>query len=293
MKSCILLRGGLGNQLFQIAYLHAFQRIKSVDEFHILTLPKVDHNRLPQIATLMNECRHGYSVKKSHKFLRSSPRKFQNLISTLVHSTTSKKWLRLIRFDFEDLEFSPVFQFKFPLKRKIVVGNFQHWKYVEAAGEDFLDELRRYLNSDHQIYEIEIKVPYAAIHLRKGDYQNTGLGVLDLHYYLEIVKKYPNLNFAIFTDDIHRGRSLAKLLPNSVVFGPDICAPWEVIYHFSRAQVCIPANSTLSWWGSYLALKSGSKVYIPDPWFQSHSQTFGAFRFPGTELSTSKWEGSK
>jgi len=47
----------------------------------------------------------------------------------------------------------------------------------------------------------------------------------------------------------------------------------------------ISANSTLSWWGGYLALKRGAASFIPYPWFKNWTPEVGsAFNFPGFKI---------
>jgi hypothetical protein len=290
MKRLLLIRGGLGNQIFQICYMHAVSVREELARYRILTLPRTDPNRFPEVGRIIAKCQHGYKNGLIENLMAHSPRKIQHLASLLLNSPKLKKffWRKLI-FK-ETLEFSSDFIYTSAKTSPIIIGNFQHWKYAEIAGKEFWDEVTNFLDEESTCLSLVVDTSYLAIHLRKGDYANTKFGILNFDYYLQISELHRGLKVLIFTDDNERGYALSRYFDNVQVFGPKDCQPAEVIQVFSRAKVCVPANSTLSWWGSFLASKRGAIVYIPDPWFESHSDTFGAFLAPGMIPWPSRWD---
>ena len=52
----------------------------------------------------------------------------------------------------------------------------------------------------------------------------------------------------------------------------------------------LTANSTLSWWGAYIASKSGAQVFMPNPWFKNlHDWPGDAYYFPKAQLVQSRF----
>lgn len=109
-----------------------------------------------------------------------------------------------------------------------------------------------------------IKMPYVAIHVRRGDYVGNPFYV-DLSqtdYYERAMKEFPNATFMVFSDDI------------------DWCMKQDVfkdcLFSKGKGEVkdlndmasCIGhiiANSSFSWWAAFLS-PHGGKVVSPKLW---------------------------
>jgi hypothetical protein len=108
-----------------------------------------------------------------------------------------------------------------------------------------------------------------AIHVRRGDYlQATWHGACDIRYYEQAItsqfsdKKY---NFAIITDDIPWAQKNLTRGDNYFV-----CDTQNQFVDLCVMTLCdhnVIANSSYSWWGSWLNRTQGKKVVAPKAWF--------------------------
>lgn len=145
-------------------------------------------------------------------------------------------------------------------------GFFQTDKYFSHIEDD----LRKDFKFCDIIYDIcfhyrkhILSKEVIALHIRRGDYlTDSNFVVLDLEYYMNALEKLPNLEVLILSDDIKwcqdnftDKRFKFSLSNNSFI---DLGLMSLCNYH-------IIANSSFSWWGSWLAK---SKITIaPQKWF--------------------------
>ena len=113
------------------------------------------------------------------------------------------------------------------------------------------------------------RLPTISIHLRLGDYVNlpNSHPVCSLDYYVEALKLLPDdLLIYVFSDNIPEATEFFKFLNRKVVFTEtndkyiDMCLMSMCKYH-------IIANSSFSWWGSWLS--NSKKTIAPSKWFGS------------------------
>jgi hypothetical protein len=116
-----------------------------------------------------------------------------------------------------------------------------------------------------------------AVHVRRGDYLNNNwrekLEVCTERYYeraVEILQeRLGHPTFYVFTngpEDIRWVRNNYRFLPNETVFVPPGASDVE---HFALMASCrhfIVANSTFSWWASYLSTNLEKITVAPSPW---------------------------
>jgi len=110
-----------------------------------------------------------------------------------------------------------------------------------------------------------------ALHVRRGDYPD----LKDYHYNLTteyyrraieyLTKKLESPKFVVLSDDLQWCRENLSDLPviienNSHTAQDDMCL-------MSQSDGHIIANSSFSWWGSYLADKDKSTTVAPKRWF--------------------------
>jgi len=119
-----------------------------------------------------------------------------------------------------------------------------------------------------------------AIHVRRGEYKDfSEFGTCSVEYYENAIKyiasKVDNPKFFIFTEDHDWFKKNINIdYPNlHVVYkeekesiGRDY---WELLQLMSLCNHFIIANSTFSWWGSWLSENTNKIIISPDPWFQS------------------------
>jgi hypothetical protein len=56
-----------------------------------------------------------------------------------------------------------------------------------------------------------------------------------------------------------------------IVLGPSESNAWQVLRIMAQAEHVVLSNSTLSWWGGFLAAKKGGKVIQPQPFYKEVS----------------------
>lgn len=116
-----------------------------------------------------------------------------------------------------------------------------------------------------------------AVHVRRGDYLSdrwrNKLEVCTGEYYERAVtiiqEQVEHPTFYVFSnslEDMHWVRDNYRFLPEGTVFVPPGASDVE---HFALMATCrhfIIANSTFSWWASYLCNNPGKVVVAPSPW---------------------------
>ncbi|WOB10079.1 alpha-1,2-fucosyltransferase [Piscinibacter gummiphilus] len=166
-----------------------------------------------------------------------------------------------------------------------LVGYWQSFRYFEEARPHLLEDLRPSTVVDSHYADIATRIEgcqSVMVHVRRGDYVHSASaakvhGALPLDYYrraLELVRgrvKDPHLFF--FSDDIAWVREhLHTDLPSEYV--ANASGDTAVIAELGLMQRChhhVIANSSLSWWGAWLADRHGQMVVAPRCWLKSES----------------------
>lgn len=167
-------------------------------------------------------------------------------------------------------------------------GHFESYKYFENAEEEvrkdftFKDEILSAATQFHKDKKTDNPV---CISVRRGDY----IKFQDHHppctesYYKECIEILGNdRQYLITSDDIEWCKTI--FVGSNYIFNDVIP---EGIYkpHFDMVvgSLCsdfITANSTFSWWTSYLSTNPNKKIFVPSPWFGqalSHLNTDGYY----------------
>jgi len=147
-------------------------------------------------------------------------------------------------------------------------GYFQSEKYFKNVS----DILRKEYTFSDEIYKLcyhYLKTygdnEIISLHVRRGDYlQETNFVNLNLKYYYSSLKILPKRKVLVFTDDIewckmnfNSPQFIVVETNNKVI---DLCLMTICNYH-------IIANSSFSWWGSWLS--KSKKTISPSQWFQN------------------------
>ncbi|MGB0872772.1 MAG: alpha-1,2-fucosyltransferase [Solirubrobacterales bacterium] len=117
----------------------------------------------------------------------------------------------------------------------------------------------------------------AAVHIRRGDYaEDTSvqrvIGLLDASYYREaaneLVARTGVTKFRVFSDDPEWCRTRVEL-PGDVEITSGYLADAEELHLISACDHAIVSNSSFSWWGAWLGTKAKSVVIAPSRWLRS------------------------
>jgi hypothetical protein len=126
--------------------------------------------------------------------------------------------------------------------------------------------------------QIALAADNIVMHVRLGDFIANSLDVLSREYFLEALKllrKTEQQKVFCFSDDIETSCKMLGDIPG-ITFPEQFftLTPPELLYIFSRANNFVSSKSTLSWWGAYIASKNSARII--SPW--------------GNELHMSAWE---
>jgi hypothetical protein len=243
--------GGLGNQLFQICFGYS---ISKRNNSNLLIIPSYDN----------------YHVVDNLRYYDSIFKDFR---------------LRLVKGDYARDYFEPEGKHnKFVPEllnekcntSKLFRGYFQSEKYFI----DYKDELIN-IFTDNSVYDSvresvdknKMNNSYF-IHIRRGDYLNNQMLYINLDvYYMNAIKYIldidESVHFYIISDDIEycKRYDVIKYVNKTFYENQD---ELETMYFMSlcnKGGVC--ANSTFSWFGSYLNRNPDKVVIFPDKWDNS------------------------
>jgi hypothetical protein len=131
------------------------------------------------------------------------------------------------------------------------------------------------------------------VHIRQGDTLEASnrkrIGVLSRRYYENLPSKGGEKRYVI-TDDSVGASKLLRGLDVDEIYGPDKVDAIAALRIMSNASKLFTANSTLSWWGGFLAIHRGGEVVLPHPFFRNISPDPGnSFIFPEFKTLTSSF----
>ena len=166
------------------------------------------------------------------------------------------------KFNFDEILFSSC------LDNVDLTGYFQSEKYFKQI-ENQIKKEYSFSNKIYTICSHFIKTNFTSdiisLHVRRGDYLTESNFVnLDLNYYNTALRLLPSFNVLIFSDDISWCKS--NFFGEEFYFIEsknkeiDLCLMTMCNYH-------IIANSSFSWWGSWLS--KSKKTIAPSRWFQN------------------------
>jgi hypothetical protein len=267
----LVLKDGLGNQLFQYAAArHLAHRLNTDLKLDI------SHYQVNKVRTYSL---HHFAIRE--QFITSAERnrlQTRHRISKLLNKIGIK--LRSFRYHEKGFEFKPEF---LNLPDDIFIEGY--WQ-TEKNFIGIEDIIRRELvvkeppHGKNQAYLEEMeKVNAVSVHVRRGDYVtdaniNSIHGVCDLDYYKRalayIVEQVSSPHFFIFSDDMDWVRENLPI-PGHPVYYVDHngAKDYEDLRLMYSCKHHIIANSSFSWWGAWLNDDSGKIVIAPANWFKS------------------------
>lgn len=268
----IHIKGGLGNQLFQLSFAHLiFEQTK---RRQYVFIPR-SYQSTSDIRTFLSQCSH---VKEVSKLLSS----FLELIFRYQRFQDALEWCGILLFEKDDSSgwlLSKVLEASFSNRFRIFSGFWQDWKYALTSEKVFANELAHFLESHIDTPLGLLLTDCIVVHIRRGDYlehhNREVYGIVPLSSYKKILQTckqaYPNHTVITVSDSPRQVRAEGASTYFGTVLGPELCDPWQVLKIMLGADVVISANSTLSWWGAFIAEQQGASVFVPTPWYANYS----------------------
>ena len=243
------LQGGLGNQMFQLAFL-MYVREETGNYIFIDSLQSpTPHSKENYFDTIFSKWK-PYFNYKSTNVLHENPKIAYEDWKSKINKTVENQKL---------------------------IGYFQRWEYTNPVRQEFIESLTFDESVLQKYPDISSKF---FIHVRGGDYIENSFHFIDLkEYYKECINNHPEEKFVIFTNDIPYTKSLFPDIP--IIQESEV----DTLLLMSRAKGCICANSSFSWWGAYLNPKR--PIYFPSKWFNDPSMDTSGFYFHLINLNQS------
>ena len=183
-------------------------------------------------------------------------------------------------------------------------GYFQDFTYFDYLESKLIPKLSHLIIDSDSYFPQEsrecTKQNICSIHIRLGDFYSelrTSLGVLDVQYYLNAVKKLIALNskmeFHIFSNDIKLARKLyAELNHYNVTWKNDLNSEIQIggnaietLREMASYENFILSNSTFSFWSAKLATRTRDVLYPSPMYLNSNSTGIGGIPKHWTSLS--------
>lgn len=160
-----------------------------------------------------------------------------------------------------------------------IEGYFQTEKYFKSIDNEvkktfiFSNALSTYGTSINK--QIISASSSCSIHIRRGDYLDSSnkniFAICDIDYYNRAISmindRFPNTTYFIFSNDIQWAKKNLKLNEAIYINNDQVRLPHEDLYLMSLCKNNIIANSSFSWWGSWLNINQSKNVIAPKDWF--------------------------
>jgi hypothetical protein len=278
----VILHGGLGNQLFQWSYGHQLALNGKDVSFVFYKRPYILEHTRNSLGDFLPNCPHS-----SFTEIELPKSRLGRVLLDPLHKRNllNKAWGEVIDSSSNPFAYSLP---DFTRKKIIHFGYFQAFESPMACEEILLKELWQALEKRARTH-LEIELEGAEIiHVRQGDTLTKSnmkkVGVLSSDYYSQISSKSRKPRI-ILTDDVKGAINVLPHVHIDDIYGPSDLDVYQTLGVMARAQTLYTANSTLSWWGGFLAQSRGAKVYIPHPFFRDYSPDPElSFAYPGFQI---------
>ena len=256
MISCDL-KGGLGNQLFQI----------------MATIAYCVQYKLPFVfpySEMLNE-RPTYwnTLFGNIKQYTASPTNFKN-----------PDEIRDILYQHPKYE-EPSFGYnEIPKYNDIMLcGYFQSYKYfenIQSRIADVFDIKFKQIQTRNEFSDLLDSPNIVSMHFRMGDYKHKQEfhAILPVDYYINALNTQNGIGRVLVfgeKEDHEEIQDKLKIIKEHItttfVIVDSAIPDWKQMLIMSCCDANIIANSTFSWWGAYLNQKKDKNVIYPDIWF--------------------------
>lgn len=159
-------------------------------------------------------------------------------------------------------------------------GNFQDYHFLDLIGKEKIKSL---LNFPEINENLDLQNAFF-IHYRRGDYVgNSFHEVVNDNYYIQAIKEYPqDAEIVICSNEKNYGTDKPFLENRKVKFiDTDEVITLGIMSKCRWGGIC--ANSSFSWWGSYLNESPDKIICMPYKWFNNSEIKTDKYYYPGTK----------
>jgi hypothetical protein len=291
-KNIIVVTGGLGNQLFQIARGLYISNDCSLLVDKSVGTPRVNQEGKPEISSYFDdfiyikpEAKKDFLGSRVFNFalrfgISSQKGGFRQRLIPLIELICTMGFL-VLRGNLSRFVISSGIGFdsRNQVRCGFQVGYFQTFRWLEDP--QVLQKLRdlkvKKSGKDLEyLQRIAENTKPLVVHCRFGDYKSeSDFGIPERSYYQQAIDLlYSNFNFSeiwVFSDEIHLAK---EQIPNEY---HDRVRWIDDVDNSSAASLdamrlgsgYVIANSTFSWWGAVLTSNVGAPVVAPKKWFKN------------------------
>lgn len=268
----VRFKGGLGNQMFQYALVEAL-RSRERDVYSSLGFYRKHLDLRPfeldQVFenVYLNEIEDSVFDKIDEEWKKI--KKDKNLLSQF------KKDKRNRFFYVEDKD-GKYDESVFDTTNCTFVGYWQSETYFRNIKSKIL-HVFDFTNLEPKVREFgkQLNNDFISVHIRRGDYLKFDkYQTISLEYYWNAIncmkKIFPNAKFIFFSDDINWVIQTFDL-ENMIVCRPEFFDDYKDWYDMYLMTLCkgnIIANSSFSWWGSWLNQNANVVAISPKKWLK-------------------------
>jgi hypothetical protein len=250
----LFIRGGLGNQLFQLsgALFHAKRLSANLIVNETALINHSDFTRKNWVSELdlsnflENNDIEWVSSKRFNVGFRR--RKYQEISEEALLTLTKIPTNLSLRGWFQTSYF--------PLNLKLGTNALTP-KLLSSEVKCFVEDISKTVN-------------LAGIHMRFGDFAATSWGVLSREWYERAFNELDNLGIShvhIYSDEISVAEKLLLEIPHHFSYSfPESRGdflPHELLWVMRQYKTFISSNSTLSWWASFLNTNVDPTIFCP------------------------------
>lgn len=261
------LAGGLGNQLFMYGTALQLARNLRCPLYLDTTWFKGDVNR----SFALSAFDHDGILTASSRLLRKNSINLHKLFSPAAGYSRKLHIEKSPRYDSSINNLSVGTRLR---------GYFQSWKYFSSIESTLREQVSNLRNPsswyESTLQQLQVSGDWLAIHFRRGDYLSENAlayhGILGLDYYNEAIARVDSINgklpIMVFTDDLDEAHEFFKDSARcvTIVHPPPDSHDLESMLLMAQSSAIITANSSFSWWASWLGRQRERAVVVPKSW---------------------------
>lgn len=294
VRPIVVIKGGLGNQLFQWSYAHF---LGCTDKFYPSRFHYVHHDKIMhlELRDIFEVCPHVLNNGK----LSPTRENISHLAEWMWNNDFGRKAAEtFLGYYQEDPRKDQKQSSSHNRKARIYSGYFQKNIYVNnsfgAVESEVLPHVEKI--AARLIGSKIIPKRYSAVHIRTGNYLRQSasdpnfIGSLHDKYFLENLDKLRATYLIVLTENANQiPKLLGEIKPDLVLDSMQLNA-WETLAVMFSSESMIGSNSSLSWWGAKLASLKGADTWLPGNWSAWSNINSSNYRFQNLKMLDSIWQ---
>ena len=261
-KALVIIKGGLGNQLFQICTCNKL-RSHGFDVYVDTSFFFNDESRKGDTSRELEMPIENLNFKKANSL-------FVKILYKLLKLKFLSTYQKGHKYTYENLKYLNIFD-----------GYWQNTNNLEFSIEFIKDYLCVYPDFKLNLNK-EKRKGSTLLHVRRKDYLNLSQE-LSLEYYKDALSlassEIKDFNFDIFTDDVDWVKK-NKIFKSAQHIYDEKSFEGSAIKNFIQMinyENFIISNSSYSFLAAYMGQSKNSKIYKPSPWFPNRKHDFDNF----------------